>query len=264
MKVYTEMIISMVTGEVLSEKSFDYDGAIAYCKGATDDQKSLGQEQMALFNEVAGHYSDVFLNAQNIMASLKAAWQPVVNRGINQYGFSLPEDSALRSSATTNIGNQYKNAAAASGERMAAVGGGNVALPSGVENAAKRNLAVEAAQADANAQLGITEKGFDVGRENFLNASKIMASAPGELFNPATAASEAATGAGTAASKTQSEISEEEAAASPWSVVGGILGGAASSFVGGLSSSMFRPKAPPSSSVGANGPGIQEGGGIGS
>src|SRR5579871_4741783 len=224
----------MVTGEVLSEKSFDYEGAVAYCKGATDDQKSLGQQQMALYDQVANNYAKVFQNSSNIMASLQSVWQPVIDRGINQYGFSLPEDSALRSMATSSIGQQYKNAAAASGERMAAVGGGNVALPSGVENAARRNLAVEAAQADANAQLGITEKGFDVGRENFLNASKIMASAPGELFNPATAASEAATGAGTAASKTQSEISEEEAAASPWSVVGGILGGAASSFVGGL------------------------------
>lgn len=233
-KVYTEIVISMVTGAVLSEKSFEYIGPVALCKGATDDQKSLGQEQMSLFNEVAGHYSDVFQNAQNIMASLKQAWQPVVDRGINHYGFSLPEDSALRSTATSSIGQQYKNAAAASGERMAAVGGGNVALPSGVENAAKRNLAVEAASADANAQLGITEKGFEVGRENFLNASKIMASAPGELFNPATAASEAATGAGGSAAKTESEISQEEAAASPWAAVGGLLGGAASAFTGGL------------------------------
>src|SRR5690242_5167615 len=111
-RVYTEIVYQMTEtiGEyvLVSESSYEYEGEVALAKGATDDQKSLGQEQMALFNEVAGHYSDVFQNAQNIMASLKERWQPVLDRGINAYGFSLPQDSALRSMATTSIGQQYK------------------------------------------------------------------------------------------------------------------------------------------------------------
>lgn len=232
MKVYTEIVISMITGKVLKEESFEYTGPIALCKGATVDQRALGQDQMAFYHQIMQGYSDVFSNATNIMSSLKQQFQPVLDRGINAYGFSLPQDSNLRSIATTNVGQQYKNAAAAAGDKMAAVGGGNVALPSGTESKIQRGLATEAAQADANAQLGITKAGYDVGRENFLKAASIMSSAPRELFDSAAPFAQAGTGAGADAAKTEAQIAQEDYQASFGAAVGGILGGAASSASG--------------------------------
>src|SRR5438105_692626 len=108
--------------------------------GASDDQKKLEHEQVSFFNTMMSQASQVFGSSSEIFNDLKDAFSPIVAAGPNQKGFSLPEESNLKSQAITETGQAYKNASEAVKESEAAVGGGNMALPSGAEIG--RNLSV--------------------------------------------------------------------------------------------------------------------------
>jgi hypothetical protein len=98
-------------------------------------------------------------------------------------------------------------------------------LPSGSEAAIESGLAENEAQQQSAAQLGITEQGYEVGRQNYFQSVSDLASAPGALENPATQAGTAATGAASSQMQGATDIANADQA---WMApVGGMIGGAA-------------------------------------
>lgn len=209
--------------------------------GASTEQKQIEQKQSGLLDQMMNQSQEVFGDSSAIFKDLQSAFSPIVAAGPNQKGFSLPEESALKSGAITNTGQAYRNASQAVREANAAVGGGNEYLPGGAEIARNIEVANEGAARTADALNTIDVQNYETGRENYFQAAKGLAGAP-DVFNPATKAGNAATGAGSAAAETANQIAQEN---NSWvSAVTGALGGIA----GGAVSGAMSPKPTPTQS----------------
>jgi len=230
--MYSRIVIDIATNTVLERDEFVWTGPVAWCKGATDQEKATSASQNQLFQTLQQNYSTQFANQSAVLQSLQTAFNPILSAGIGQYGFTPQEDAALRTQADSGTAAAYRSAKAAAGESLAAVGGGNTFLPSSTKAGINASIATSAAQQRAGQQLDITRSGYDLGRQNFLTASNAL-SGVAQLQNPL-GYSGAATSAGNAAFGSEEAIQQADAAASPWSTIGGILGGAAGSFLGPL------------------------------
>jgi hypothetical protein len=208
----------------------DYNGPVALACGATSQQKQIGQQQQNFFNQLQSQASTVFGNASQVFQTLVNTFTPTIQAGPNQQGFSPAELSAMQSQAITNVGQGYRNVKAAVGNQEAAYGGGNISLPTGVNEATDLGAAEAAANAQSGALNQITQENYAVGRQNYENAVKGIAGAT-DVFNPATSSANAATGAGTAAANTANQVAQENQS---WmSAVSGVLGSVAGAATGG-------------------------------
>lgn len=222
--ITTTLTIDMSTGEVLRQEGYWYEGPVELMKGASADEKSLATSQQNFANTLTQDYSTQFGNQAAILGSLKSALAPVINAGPGQYGYTNAEDAAMRTQASAGTSAIYRNAKQAEGEAAAAAGGGNVFLPSGVKTQEQGKLATDAAQQEAAQQLAITTGGFNQGRTNFNNAVSEESGVASE-YNPLGYAG-AGTGATNTAFNSASTVNSQNIAGSPWSIAGGILGGA--------------------------------------
>src|SRR5262249_43301641 len=172
MQIYTKVSLSWNGAQyvVTESEGYEYDGPVSLCCGATSEQKSIQQQQSDLFSTLKQQSQLEFGNASKVFQDLYDTFSPIVAAGPNQQGFSAPEKAALQSSAITNTGVATRNALQAAKEASAAVGGGNMALPSGADIG--RNLSVVNAGANETAKelSDINEKNYEVGRENYLKA----------------------------------------------------------------------------------------------
>lgn len=200
------------------------------CGGASSSEKAIANQQQQFFGSLQQSYQTTFAGQQNILNSLNQAMQPILAGGINQYGFSPQEDTALRTQASAGTAAQYQNAARTTGEQLAAAGGGNTFMPSGVQSKIASQEALAAAQQESSQQLGITQAGYEQGRQNFLTAASGMQQ-NAAMLNPTGYAGQA-TGAGNAAFGSQAQIWQQNQESSPWNIVGGVLGGALQAGIG--------------------------------
>lgn len=203
---------------------------IAHCKGASTQQTDLANSQQNFYNTLQQDYGTQFANQSNILNSLNSSLNPIVQAGPGQYGYSNAEDAALRTQSSAGTSQAFQNAKQSLGESQAAQGGGDQFLPSGVKTQQQSQLAMGAAQQESNQQLGITTQGYDVGRQNFNNAVSQEQGVAGQ-YNP-NAYAGSTTSAGSSAYNSANQNQQLNNAASPWGIVGGVLGGAASSFAG--------------------------------
>jgi hypothetical protein len=160
--------------------------------GPSKAMKMAAAQEQSTANLMTKDFQDIFGNNQNILASITGALEPVVKAGPSQYGFSAGEDAALRTQALDTNAAASQQTSNAVRSAMAARGGGNVYLPTGSEAVIEGQLAQTAAQKQADAQLGITERGYETGRQNFFGAEGALAGAPGELEAPITSAGNSA------------------------------------------------------------------------
>lgn len=192
--------------------------------GASSGQKAIGQQQSNFFTTAQNTAQQILGAGSSVFKNLMATFQPIVAAGPNQKGFSLGEESNLKSQAITQTGAAYKNASQAVREQTAAQGGGNVVLPGGAAIGRNIDIANAGAQQTASELGQINEANYATGRENYKEAVAGEAGAPG-VFNPAVSAENAATGSGQAASQTENEISSQNQS---WmQAVSGALGGVA-------------------------------------
>jgi hypothetical protein len=178
---------------------------------------------------MSGYYGQTFAGQQGIIDNLKSSVDSLVKAGPGQYGFSAGEDAALRTRASAGTADAYKMASQATGEKLAAQGGGNQFLPSGTKNAIARGDALDAAQEESRQQLGVTEAGFAQGRQNYQTGLQ-EESGLAQLENPEAY--------GGQASSTQQGAFDQfrKMANDPGSlgIVGGILGSVAGQVGSGL------------------------------
>ncbi len=196
--------------------------------GASQGQKDLAASQTAFYNQMVQQQTATFGQNQAILSALTKSFEPILQAGINQEGFSPAELQNLESQATTGTGQNYSNAAKALAVQQGNQGGGNVYIPTGAKMQQQQQLATSAAQNESGIQSGILANDYATGRQNYLEAAGILGGTAAQ-YNP-TGYSNSATGAGSAASTTQNEITQ---ANNSWmNLASGALGAAATAYAG--------------------------------
>lgn len=229
MRITTRISWSIDTGEIIEHDSYDYSGPIELaCGGPSTQQKDIAADQQSFYKTLQSSFSSNFAGQTNILKSLTASFAPILQAGINQYGFSAAQDSALRSQTTSGVANHYQAAQRATQQRLATVGGGNQFLPTGAAAQLTQQNAVEAANTQSNEQLGITEAGYQQGRQNYLSAANELGGVA-QQYNP-----QGYAGSANEAGKSafESATTNQELQAQADAQLGGMIGGLAGTGLG--------------------------------
>jgi len=200
------------------------------CGGPTSTQEELQQEEADFYRTQTEAYKTAYSKFTDITSKLNAQFEPVLAAGINQYGFSPGEEQTLTSQAIEGTAKEYAKAKAALGENIGALGGGqsNENITSGESNQMREELASTAAGVQSGSLLSIKKAGYDLGRENFLDAEHgEEALAAG--WDPNTFAGSADNSAKVANDEANTIAAQQN---SIWTSVIGALGGVAGGFAG--------------------------------
>ncbi len=207
-------------------------GQLAFAKGASAQQTDIANSQQNFTNQLMSNYSQQFQNQNAILGTLQNSLNPIVQAGPNQFGFSTAETNNLNAQALQGTGQQYANASKALGQQQAAQGGGNSYLPTGAQAQQQAGLAAGAANQASNQLLGIQQAGYQQGYNQYQSAVGQLGGVAG-MYNPNGVAS-GANSAGGVANSEANQVAQLNNEASPWNLVGGLLGGAASTVASGL------------------------------
>lgn len=177
------------------------------CGGATQAQQDLQAEQAAYYKEATAEAEATYAEDQELLQSVKSIYDPILSRGPNQEGYSAEELANLNAQAVEGTAKNYSSAAKAVNEKMAAQGGGDIALPTGAQLQLQQEVANSAAATESSEESQILQADYQQGYNEFVNAGNMEMAVSGQ-YNP-TAYSGAATSAGSAASTTANEIAQE-------------------------------------------------------
>lgn len=210
--------------------------------GASSQQKQAYANEAKVSNmltTIAQNFAGV---NTDMLSEIKDSLTPIQEAGPSQFGLSPAAEAAERTSAAENLNASAAQTANAVRSAVASRGGGTTYLPSGSEASIIGSLAQDTAVKEALAQSAITQKGYDIGRQNFEFATEGLEKAPGAFETPVVQAGSAAAGAASDQMKGADAITQANQA---WmQPVGAIIGGVA----GGLI-----PKIPGSSGGGGGG-----------
>jgi len=188
--------------------------------GATQQQTQISDAEQQFYTNLTSQYQTVFGQNQAITGALTAAFTPILQAGPSQTGFAPSEENALETQNTENVATNYAQAQRATANILAARGGGNTVLPSGVDATLLASNANAAAAQRTQGENTITQANYAQGYQNWQQAASILGSTAG-LLSP-TAYSGAATTAGGAAATAANNIAA--ASNSPWNAAFGALG----------------------------------------
>jgi len=210
------------------------------CGGATSTQQTLQKEEADFYKTQIDAYNKAYANFSDIQDTLNKQFAPILAAGPGQMGYTPGELTALNTQAAEGTASYYQQAQRALAQNEATLGGGtsNINMTAGASADARARLAAAAAGQSAGQRLQITQQGYDIGRQQWMNAiSGEEALAQG--WNP-NAFSGSATSAGQTASAQANQIAQQQQAA--WGSVLGALGGIAGSATGNLSVGPFGRK----------------------
>lgn len=194
----------------------------------------LQQEEADFYKTQIDAYKTAYSKYSDLSDAIQKQFQPIIDAGPGQFGYTPTEEAALRTQATEGTAQGYAAASRTLAEQRAALGGGtsNVNTTSGAAGAERARLAALGARTESQQNLGITTSGYDLGREMWSNAmSGTMQLAQG--WNP-NQFSSSATNAGHQASDEANTINQQQISA--WGSVVGALGGIAGTAAGGWTS----------------------------
>lgn len=213
-------------GTLIAEEAYEYVGLTELCKGASAQEGTIAANQQAFAGALQNDFGQAFAGQQNILSNLTSGLTNIQQAGPSQFGFSPSEVNTLNTQADSGTAAQYQNAKQAAGEAAAAAGGGNAFLPSGATLQQNTALANSAAQQSSSQKLGIQQAGYAQGAANYNNAVSGLLNVSNQ-YSPNSYAS-STNSANQGAFSSANAISQENNAASPWNVIGGALGGLAS------------------------------------
>lgn len=213
--------------------------------GPSSQEQGIAGQQQNLSTLLSSHFNERFAQQSGVLDSLNNLLTPIAEAGPDQQGMGPQELAALNTQAVEGVGAQYSKATQALQNTLATRGGGSEALPTGARAALQGTLASEAAKETSNAQLGITEANYSLGRQKWQAATSGL-SALANQFNPSEFSGQAQSGFNSAfgmADKIQQEKNQAQA-----SIIGGVaslgmdaatfgagaLGGGGFDFAGGL------------------------------
>jgi len=191
--------------------------------------------ERGFMNELTNQNETMFANAKQYGNLVESAWAPVLSQGAYQYGFSSAEDQNL----INGIVNQGAQATAqsinAAELREQQQTGGAGGAPTGAAEALEAQVRATGAQATA-ARLGQEkELGYEVGRENFKEAT----SAVGDIAKLDASMGSSAGGQAVEQAKNVNEaqkmVDTESANGLTAKLLGGAIAGGLAFATGGLS-----------------------------
>lgn len=215
---------------LLKDLSIIWTGPVVLCKGASQEQTSLGNSQQAFYDQMTKDYSQQFANQNAILGTLTTTLNPIIAAGPNQYGFNKEQENVLNSQAIQGTGQEYAKAAKALNENIASAGGGDEYLPSGVAKQQQANVAVAGANQASDQLLNVKKAGYDQGYQTYESAISQLGGVAG-MYNPNGVAG-GANSAGSDAGSTLNQIQQANQAANPFNAILGAVGGAASAYLG--------------------------------
>jgi hypothetical protein len=228
MRIFKKVIWDMEALRIIESESYEYGGLIELVCGATKGQKDAAAQEASIASSLDSNFKKIFAGNESILSNITSSLTPIIEAGPGQYGYTGAEDAALRTQATATNAAASQQVTNAVRSAEAARGGGNTYIPSGAEAEIEGSLAQTEAQKQADAQLGITEKGYETGRQNFFQSTQDLAQAPGALENPAIAAGSTASGAAATSMQGQTDIANANNAwIAPVAGMIGAIGGAA-------------------------------------
>lgn len=200
------------------------------CGGPSGTQMQLQQEEADFYANQIQAYNTAYTNFSQLQSTLNAQFQPILQKGPGQFGYTPQENTALETQANQGTATRYAQAATALNEQIAARGGGNdlTNINSGGAAQLSEELASGAAATQSAEELGITQSGYDIGRQQYQEAVQ----GEEELaagWNPNSFAG-STVNAGNAAASEANTITQQQN--SMWGAVIGALGGVAGSVVG--------------------------------
>ena len=178
------------------------------CGGPTSAQTELQTEQTQFYQQQQEEAGQTYAEDQQLLKQVTAIYQPILQKGPSQQGYSTEELANLNSQAVEGTAQNYSQAAKAVNEKMAAEGGGDIALPSGAQEQLQEEVATSAAGQESQQESQILQGDYQQGYNEFVNAGNMIMGASGQL-NP-NAYNESANQGGSAASQTANEIGQEE------------------------------------------------------
>jgi hypothetical protein len=195
------------------------------CGGATSTQSQLQKEEADFYANQIDSYKKAYSKYSDLSAAIEKQFQPILQAGPGQYGYTPTEDVALRTQATEGTAANYAAAQRTLAEQRAALGGGtsNVNATSGAASAERARLAALGAKTGSQQNLDITTSGYDLGRQMWSNAMSGTVQLAG-MWNPNQFAS-STIGAGNSASSEANTIAQQQQSA--WGSVLGAIGGIA-------------------------------------
>ncbi len=173
--------------------------------GPSSALKTINSSIQSFATDVKSEASTVFDASSSVFNKIMGGITGILAGGPSQYGFSAEEQSAKTAEAVNAGGAEARNLKGAAASAGAAIGGGNVATPSGLTSSAVMSAEQKAAADTAAAENQITQQGYETGRENFFQAENIAEKAP-DVFNASTEANKNVTGAQEAAMQSQQSI----------------------------------------------------------
>jgi hypothetical protein len=211
-----------------------YKSVVRFLAKASGAMKQTANAQQQFASQLQSNYATQFAGQSAILNSLQKAFLPILQAGPGQAGFTPQEEAAIRTNATETSAAEYRKAAGAAAAASAAQGGGNAFLPNGASQQTQAEIATAGAAQNAAAQNAITQKNYDIGRQNFENAASVLGGTA-QMFNPTGYAGQG----NTAENEAFSDESAINAANNQWmTTLGGVLGGAASGFGSGYASTL--------------------------
>lgn len=235
MKIITKAILDLETMVWTSEDSCQYEGAVAFVCGVSQQQKDLATAQINMYNTESGIAKDQYDQTQKIQSEVQAQWLPIFNRGPYQDFFAQnpAEWNDIMSQITTGEGQATANALKATQGNLNALGGGDEFTPQGASEAIKAAINTSGAQATAGAQTNAKLQGYTMGASMFEQAGAALAGIP-SYASTESGLLGASNAGGSAAEQSQHDMAEQ--AMAPFSVLGsalGTVGGAVTSKYGG-------------------------------
>lgn len=201
--------------------------------GPSKAMKELNRQVQNFAATTASEAQTIFGDASSIFNDLKTSLGNIVKGGPSQQGWSQAEINAVNSQIVDQAASSARNVKAATGNAVAAIGGGNAVTPSGLATAAnlEANLSVEQEKSRQLNQAVV--QNYETGRQNYFTAVGQEEQLP-SVFNSSNDANRVAQGGYDQALKSQQQI---DAASNWWQplVMAGI-GAGASFLTGGLSS----------------------------
>jgi|GEM_PF-1267532 hypothetical protein len=151
--------------------------------GTQSQTQAAAAQQSAFTSSMISEGSQVFGKDSSVFNAMSNAYSQILAAGPSQQGWSAAQQSAVNSQIINQAAVANRNIASAVGNQQAALGGGNVVLPSGASSALNASIAeqVEAQKSGALTQAQIAN--YQQGNQNWLAAGRGLQAAPSVFGN---------------------------------------------------------------------------------
>lgn len=175
--------------------------------GPSKAMKDLNNQVKSFASNTAEEAKTIFGDASGIFNDLKTSLSSIVKGGPSQQGWSQAEINAVNSQIVDQSASNARNVKAATGNAVAAIGGGNSVSPSGLETTVnlEANQGVENEKSRELSQAVV--QNYETGRQNYFTAVGQEEQLPG-VFNSSNDANRTAQSGFDQATKSQQGIDQ--------------------------------------------------------